>query len=79
VLPFSSESVSSCHKLPNLYASPNIIRGMKSRRMRCEGHVARMEVMRNEYKIKVGNLEGKSPLGRGRRRWENNIRMELRD
>jgi len=51
-------------KLHNLYASPNIIRAIKSGRMRSEGHVARMGEMRNAYKILVAKLERKRPLGR---------------
>jgi hypothetical protein len=66
-------------ELHNLYASPNIIRVIKSKRMRCEGHVARMREMRNAYKILVGKREGKRPLGRPRRKWGDNIRMDVRD
>jgi hypothetical protein len=55
-------------ELHNLYSSSNIIRMIKSRRMRWTGHVARMREKRNAYRILVGNLEGKSPLGRPRRR-----------
>jgi hypothetical protein len=50
---------------------------MKSRRIRWEGHVARMEEKRNSYKLLVGKSEGKRPLGRPRRRWVDNIRMYL--
>jgi hypothetical protein len=53
-------------ELHNLYASPNIIRAMKSRRMRQEGKVARMGEMRNANNILVGKYEGKRPLGRPR-------------
>jgi hypothetical protein len=66
-------------KLHNLYASPNIIRVIKSSGMRCAGHVARMGEMRNAYNISVGKPEGKRPFGRPRRRWENNIGMDLRE
>jgi hypothetical protein len=52
---------------------------MKSRRMKWAGHVASMGVMRNECKILVGKHEGKRPLGRPRCRWEDNIRMDLRE
>jgi hypothetical protein len=62
-----------------LYSSPNIIRMIKSRRMRWAGHVARMGETRNAYRILVGKPEGKRPLGRPRRRWVNNIKMDLRD
>jgi hypothetical protein len=53
----------------NLYSSPNIIRMIKSKRMRRAGHVARMGKKRNAYRILVGKPEGKRPLGRPRRRW----------
>jgi hypothetical protein len=61
-------------ELHNLYFSPNIIRMMKSRKMRWEGH----GVMRNAYRIYAVKPEGKTPLGRSRRRWEDNIKMDLR-
>jgi hypothetical protein len=66
-------------ELHNLYSSPNIIRMIKSRRIRCVGHVARMGETRNAYRILVGKPEGKSPLGRPRRRWVDNIKMYLRE
>jgi hypothetical protein len=65
-------------ELHNLYSSPYIIRQVKSRRMRWEGHVARMREERKVYKVLVGNPEGKRPLGRPKRRWEDEIRMDLR-
>jgi hypothetical protein len=55
------------------------IRQLKSRRMRWAGHVARMGEERKEYKVSVGKPEGKRPLGRPRRRWEDGIRMDLRE
>jgi hypothetical protein len=64
-------------KLHKLYVSPNVIRIVKSRKMRQVGHVARMGRMRNTYKIFVETPEGKRPLGRTRRRWEDNIGMGL--
>jgi hypothetical protein len=64
-------------KLHNLYSSPDIIRQIKSRRMRWAGNVARMGEERKVYKVLVGKPEGKKPLGRPRRRWENGIRMDL--
>jgi hypothetical protein len=66
-------------ELYNLYSSPDIIRQVKSRRMMWAGHVARMGEERKVYKVLVGNLEGKRPLGRPRRRWEDGIRMNLRE
>jgi hypothetical protein len=63
----------------NLYASTNIIRMIKSRRMRWTGNVARMGQMRNTYNILIGKRERKRPLGRPRRRWEHNIKMNLRE
>jgi len=65
--------------LHNLYASPNNIRLIKSRRLRWAGHVARMGTLRNAYSIPVGKPECKRPLGRPRHRWEDNIRMDLRE
>ena len=59
--------------------SPNIIKNLKSRRLRWAGHVARMEQSRNAYSILVGKPEGKRPLGRPRRRWEDDIKMDLRE
>ena len=67
------------YELNALYSSPNIIRSLKSRRLRWAGHVARMEQSRNAYRVLVGKPEGKRPLGRLRRRWEDNIRMDLRE
>jgi hypothetical protein len=65
-------------ELHNLYTSPSIIRMIKSRRMRGAGHVTRMGEKSNAYRILVGNPEGKRPLGRPRRRWVGNIKMDLR-
>jgi len=62
-----------------MYASPNTIRVIKSRRMIWAGHVALLGGMRNAYKILVGKSEQKRPLGRPRRRWEHNITMDLRE
>ena len=66
-------------ELHALYSSPNIIRNLKSRRLRWAGHVARMEQFRNTYRVLVGKPESKRPLGRSRRRWEDNIKMNLRE
>ena len=59
--------------------SPSIVRVIKSRRMRWAGHVARMEEGRGVHKVLVGKPEGKRPLGRPRRRWEDNIKMDLEE
>jgi hypothetical protein len=64
-------------ELHNLYSSPSIIRIIKSRRMRSAGHVARMGEKRSVYRLLVGKPEGKRPLGRPRRRWIDNIKMNL--
>ena len=66
-------------ELNDLYASPNIVRVIKSRRMRWVGHVARMDKERGVYRVLVGKLEGRRPLGRPRRRWVGNIRMDLQE
>jgi hypothetical protein len=66
-------------ELHNLYSYPDIIRQVKSRRMRWAGHVAHMGEKRKVYKVLVGKPEGKRPLGRPRRRWEDGIRMDLRE
>jgi hypothetical protein len=64
-------------ELRDLYSSPSIIRIIKSRRMKWAGRVARMGEKRNAYSLLVGKPEGKRPLGRPRRRWVDNIRMDL--
>jgi hypothetical protein len=61
-------------ELHSLYSSPNIVRVVKSRRMRWAGHVARMGEGRGVYRVSVGR-----PLGRPRRRWEDNIKMDVRE
>jgi len=67
-------------ELNDLYCSPNIVRVRKSRIMRWAGHVARMGERRGVYRVLVGKPEGKRPLGRPRRRWEdNNNEMDLQE
>ena len=66
-------------ELNDLYCSPNIVRVIKSRIMRLAVHVTCMEERRGVYRVSVGNPEGKKPLGRPRRRWENNIRIDLQE
>jgi hypothetical protein len=66
-------------ELHSLYSSPNIVRVIKSRRMRWAGHVARMGEGSGVYRVLVGRPEGKRPLGRSKRRWEDNIKMDLRE
>jgi hypothetical protein len=63
----------------DLSSPPNIIRVIKSRRMRWAGHVARMGEKTGAYRILVGRPEGRRPLGRPRRRWENNIKMDIQE
>ena len=62
-----------------MYRSPNIARVIKCRRLRWAGHVARMEEGRSAFKILTGKPTGKRPLGRPRRRWKDNIRMDLEE
>jgi hypothetical protein len=64
-------------ELHNLYSPPSIIRTIKSRRLRWAGHVAQMGEKRNVYRLLAGKPEGKRPLGRPRRRWIDNIKMDL--
>ena len=64
-------------ELNELYCLPNIVRVIKSRRMRWAGHVARMGEGRDVYRILVGKPEVKRPLGRPRHRWEDSIKMDL--
>jgi hypothetical protein len=66
-------------ELLSLYSSPNIVRIIKSRKMRWVGHVARMGEGRDIYRVLVGKPEGKRPLGIPRRRWEDNIKLDLRE
>jgi hypothetical protein len=64
-------------ELRDLYSSSSIIRIIKLRRMRWAGHIARMREKTNTYRLLVGKLEGKRPLERPRRRWVDNIKMDL--
>jgi len=78
------EVTGECRKLHNeelrdLYSLPNIVRVVKSRRMRWARHVARMGEGRDVHRVLVGKPEGKRPLGRPRRIWEDNIKMDLRE
>ena len=66
-------------ELNDLYSSPNIVRVIKSKRMRWAGHVARMGEERGVYRVFAGKQEERRPLGRPRRRWANNIRMDLQE
>jgi hypothetical protein len=80
--PKRDEVTGECRKLHNeelhdLYSSPSIIRIIKVRRMRLASHAARMGEKRNAYRLLVGKPEGKRSLGRSRRRWVDNIRMDL--
>ena len=82
--PMRDEVTGEWRKLHNeefsdLYSLPNIVRVVKSRRMRWAGHVARMGEGRGVHRVLVGKPEGKRPLGRPRRRWEDNIKMDLQE
>jgi hypothetical protein len=82
--PKRDEVTGECRKLHNeelngLYSLPDIVRVIKSRRLRWAGHVARMGEGRGVCRVLVGKPEGKRPLGRPRRRWEDNIRMDLQE
>jgi hypothetical protein len=76
---FSFPSQLHDDELHSLYSSLNIVIVIKSRRMRWAGHVERKGEGRGVYRVLVGRPEGKRPLGRPRRRWEDNIKMDLRD
>jgi hypothetical protein len=65
-------------ELHNLYSSPNIVMVIKSRRMSWAGHVALMGEERGVHRVLVGRSEAKRPLGRRRRRWEDNIKLDFR-
>ena len=66
-------------ELNDLYSSSNIVRVIKSKRIRWAGHVARMGEKKGICRVSVGKAEGKRPLGRPRRRWEDNIKMDLEE
>ena len=66
-------------ELSDLYSLPNIVRVVKSRRMRWAVHVARMGEGRGVHRVLVGKPEEKRPLGRPRRRWEDNIKLDLQE
>jgi len=66
-------------EINDLHCSPNIVRVIKSRRMRWVGHVARMGEGRGVYWVLMGKPEGKRPMERPRRRWEDNIKMDLQE
>jgi len=66
-------------ELNDLYSSPTIVRVLKSRRIRWAGHVARMGEERGVYRVLVGKPEGRRSLGTPKRRWVDNIRMDLQE
>jgi len=83
-VPKRDEVTGECRKLHNeelrdLYSLPNIVRVVKSGRMRWVGHVKRMGKGRGVHRVLVGKPEGKSSLGRPRRRLEDNIKIDLRE
>ena len=63
----------------HLYRSPDIVKVIKSRRLRWAGHIAKMEEVWSAFQILIGTTAGKRPLGRSRRRWEDNIRTYLKE
>jgi hypothetical protein len=67
------------NELQSLYSSPNIVRVIKSRRMRWAGHEARMGEGRGVYRVLFGRPESKSPLGRPRHKWKDSIKIDLRE
>ncbi|KAJ4443967.1 hypothetical protein ANN_05756 [Periplaneta americana] len=69
----------SCDWSFDVFAGPTILLNIKSRRLRWAGHVARMGESRNAYEVLVGRPEGKRPLGRPRHKWEDNIKIDLRE
>ena len=76
----SAFSFSVCMLPPrDFYSLPSIVRVVKSRRMRWAGHVARVVEGRDVHRVLVGKPEGKRPLGKPRRRWDDNIKMALRE
>jgi hypothetical protein len=82
--PKRDEVTVECRKLHNeelndVYSSPNIVWVIKSRRMRWAGHIARAVERRGVYSVLVGKPEGKRPLGRPRRRWNDNIKMHFQE
>ena len=82
--PRRDEVTGECRRLLNeelndLYCSPNIVRVIKSRRMRWAGHVARIGEEKGVYRVLVGKPEGRRPMGRPRRRWVDNIRTGLQE
>ena len=66
-------------ELHPMYSSPNLMRNLKSRRPRWAGQLVRMEQFKNACRVLVGRSQGKRPSGRPRRRWEDNIKMDLRE
>jgi hypothetical protein len=74
---YFQENTSHDEVLRDLYSSPSIIRIIKSGRMRWAGNIAGMGEKRNAYRLFVGKPEGKRALGRPRRRWVDNIKMDL--
>jgi hypothetical protein len=82
--PKREEVTGDCRKMRNkelsdLYSSPNVIRMIKSRRMRCVGHVTPIGERRGAYSVSAGRLKEKRPLGRPRCRWEDKTRMVLQE
>jgi hypothetical protein len=79
LLPLTQPEKGFQEQLHDLYCSPTIVPVIKSRRIRWAGHVTRLGEGRVVYRVLLGKSEGKRPVGRQRRRWENNINMDLHE
>jgi hypothetical protein len=77
--PNRDEVTGGCRKLHGLYSLPSTVRVIKARRMRWAGHVVCIGEVRGAYNILVGRPEGRRPLGRPRCRWEDNMKMDIRE
>ena len=76
---FGDKEKNCNEELNDLYSLPSIVRVINSRRVIWAGHVVRVGKRRGVYRVMVGKLDGKRPLGRSKRRWEDNIEMDLQE